>query len=60
MLTPVTNPEVLTVATEVLEEVHALVVAGVALPVNCLVEPIQTFNIPVIVGSAFTVKVILR
>ena len=55
-----TNPEVLTVATEVLEEVHALVVAAVALPVNCLVEPIQTFNIPVIVGSAFTVKVILR
>jgi hypothetical protein len=31
---PVTNPELLTVATEVLEDVHALVVAADAEPVN--------------------------
>jgi hypothetical protein len=32
--TPVTNPVLSTVATAVLEEVHGVVVAGVADPVN--------------------------
>ena len=32
-------------------------VAAVALPVNCLVDPTHTFNVPVIVGSAFIVTV---
>ena len=43
------------VATEVLDENHGLVVAGVTLPVNCVVKPIQTLKLPVIVGKSFTV-----
>ena len=54
-LTLVTNPVLLIEATEVLDETHGLVVAGVALPVNCVVKPIQTFNVPFMVGNGFTV-----
>ncbi len=53
--TPVTNPVPFMVATAVFDETHALVVAGVADPVNCVCNPIQTANVPVIVGKALTV-----
>ncbi len=53
--TPVTNPVPFMVATAVFDETQALVVAGVAEPVNCVCEPAQTDNVPVIVGKALTV-----
>ena len=56
-LTPVTTPALLTVATPVLEDVHGLTAAGVPEPVNVVVDPAQTFNIPVIAGCALTVIV---
>ena len=54
-LTLVTNPVLLIVATEVLDETQGFVIAAVALPVNWVVKPIQTFKLPVIVGNGFTV-----
>ena len=57
VLTPVTNPELVIVATKGLEETQGFVVAAVGLPVNWVVKPIQTFNVPVMVGNAFTVIV---
>ena len=48
--TPVTTPALLTVATPVFDDVHGLTAAGVPEPVNVVVAPIQTFNVPVIVG----------
>jgi hypothetical protein len=45
------------VATPVLDDVHGLTVAGVPDPVSVVVEPTQTFNVPVIVGCALTVIV---
>ena len=53
--TPVTTPLLFTVATAVLDEVHGVTVAGVAVLANAVVEPAQTFSVPVIVGSAVTV-----
>ena len=41
-------------ATNGLDETHALVVAGVAFPVNCVVKPTQTLKLPVIVGKELT------
>ena len=58
-LTLVTNPVLLIEATEVLDETHGLVVAGVALPVNCVVKPKQTLKLPVIVGNGFTVMILV-
>src|ERR1035437_7897558 len=55
--TPVTNPVLLTVATDGVADTHALDAAGVPEPVSCVVNPVQTFSVPVIVGSAFTVTV---
>ena len=55
--TPVTKPVVLTVATVVVAELHGVVAFAVAEPVNCVVEPAQTDNVPVIVGKGFTVTV---
>jgi hypothetical protein len=46
-----------TVATPVLDEVHGLAAAGVPEPVNVVVDPSHTVNVPVIVGNAFTVTV---
>ena len=37
--TPVTRPVVSTVATAVSDDVHALAVAAVAEPINCVVNP---------------------
>jgi hypothetical protein len=56
-LTPVTTPALFTVATPVFDDVHGFIAAGVPEPVNVVVDPIQTVNVPVIVGSALTVTV---
>jgi hypothetical protein len=53
--TPLTKPVDDTVATEVFEDVHGVVASAVPDPLNCVVNPWQTFSVPVIVGSAFTV-----
>ena len=55
--TPVTVPVVLTVATAVFEDVQGFVVAGVPLPVNCVVNPEHAAKSPVIDGKAFMVTV---
>ena len=55
--TPVTKPVEDTVATDVLDDIQALVVAAVGEPVSWVVKPAHTLNVPVIVGSAFTVTV---
>ncbi len=57
--TAVTNPVDETVATDVFDETHGLVVAGDADPVNCDVPFTQADNVPVIVGNAFTVNVVV-
>jgi hypothetical protein len=54
---PVMRPALFTVATPVVAETHGLVAAGVPDPVNCVVDPAQTFRVPVIVGKALTVTV---
>ncbi len=53
----VTSPVFETVATEVFEETHGLVVAGDAEPVNCDVPFTQADNVPVMVGNVLTVNV---
>jgi hypothetical protein len=53
----VTRPVLLTVATPGVPETQGLTAAGVPDPVNCVVAPTQTVNVPVIVGLAFTVTV---
>ena len=55
--TPVTVPVVLTVAVAVFEELQGLVVAGVPLPVNCVVNPAHAVKTPVIDGKVFMVTV---
>ena len=55
--TPVTKPVLSTVATAGVPDTQAGAAAAVAEPVNCVVKPIQTVNVPVIVGSAFIVTV---
>ena len=56
-LTPVTKPVFDTVATPVLDDTHGLTAAATPEPVNWVVEPTQTLNVPVMVGNAFTVTV---
>jgi hypothetical protein len=53
--TPVINPVVLVVALLVVPETHGVDPAAVPDPVSCVVEPIQTFKVPLIVGRALTV-----
>ncbi len=53
--TPVTNPVLSTEAIAVLEDVHGEVLAGVADPVNCVVEFTQTVGVPVMLGRALIV-----
>ncbi len=55
--TPVTSPVLETVATPVFPDTHGLEAEGDADPVNCLVKPSQTVNVPLIAGKAFTVTV---
>jgi hypothetical protein len=56
-LTPVTTPALFTVATPGVAEIHGFTAAGVPDPVNVVVAPTQTVNVPVMVGSALTVTV---
>ena len=59
--TGVTVPDVVVgfiVAFVASDDAQALLAAAVPEPVNTVVEPIQTFAVPVIVGKAFTVPVI--
>ena len=58
-LTPVTTPVLETVATAVFEEVQGLVACAVPLPVSVEVLPTQATNVPLIVGSGFTVNVVV-
>jgi len=60
--TPVTTPALVTVATPGVADTHGFTAAGTPEPVKFVVAPIQAFNVPVIVGSAFivTVAVILQ
>ena len=57
MLTPVTIPVLLTVATPGVADVHGFDPAGVPEPVKVVVDPAQTLKVPVIAGKAFTVTV---
>ena len=52
---PETSPELSTVAMLMSDDVQAFVVAGVADPVSCVVEPSQTVKIPVTTGKEFIV-----
>jgi hypothetical protein len=52
--TPVTNPVPFTVATPVFADTHGFNVAAVPEPVNCVVDPAHTLNVPVIVGNELT------
>ena len=54
-LTPVTNPELLIVATKGLEETQGFTVAGEPVPLNWVVNPTHAFKVPVIVGKGSTV-----
>ena len=55
--TPVTSPALLIVATAGVAEVQGVVAFAVAEPIKAVVDPIQTDNVPVMVGKAFTVTV---
>ena len=55
--TPVTSPVLLTVATAVAEDTHALLEDGKPVPVSWVLDPVQTVNVPVIDGIEFTVTV---
>jgi hypothetical protein len=54
--TPATTPALLTVATPVFEETQGFTAAGLAEPLNAVVDPTHTIGVPVMVGKAFTVK----
>ena len=56
--TPVRTPALVIVATDVVADTQAFVVAAVPLPVNVISDPSQTLvTLEVIVGLAFTVTV---
>ena len=55
-LIPVTNPVFETVANPILDDTHG-VAPGVPDPVNCVDDPLQAVNVPVIVGNEFIVIV---
>ena len=55
--TPVTTPELLTVATPVLDDVQVPEPVDVDVPVKVVFCPTQTNNVPVTVGNGFTVTV---
>ena len=48
-----------TVATPVFEEAQGVVASAVPEPVNVEVRPTHALAVPLIVGNAFTVKLIL-
>ena len=51
-VTPVTSPLTLIVATAVFEDFQGFIVAGVPLPVSCVVAPTQADKVPEMVGAA--------
>jgi tRNA A37 threonylcarbamoyladenosine synthetase subunit TsaC/SUA5/YrdC len=53
--TPVTNPTLLTVATDVLVDTHGLTAAAVPDPLSPVVNPKHTVSVPVMIGKLFTV-----
>lgn len=57
-LTPVTTPELDTVATLVVPDIQGLEPEGVPDPVSVVVDPAQTVRVPEIVGSALIVKLV--
>ena len=57
--TPETTPELLTVATAILLDDQGVVGLAVPEPVNVLVAPTQADDVPLIVGEAFTVIVLV-
>ena len=59
VLTPVTNPELLIVATKGLEETQGFTAAGKPVPLNCVVNPTHAFKVPVIDGKPFIVIVVV-
>ena len=54
---PVTNPELLILATKGFNEIQGVVVAGDPFPVSWEVEPKHTNRVPEIIGNGFTVTV---
>ena len=54
---PLTTPVADTVATAGVAEVHGFVAFAVPVPLRLVVEPIQVFNTPEMVGAAITVTV---
>ena len=58
-MTPVTKPELFTVATAGAPETQALLVAAVPDPDNCVVEPTHVPNVPAMAGLALTVTVVV-
>ena len=56
-VTPVTTPELLTVATDVFDDTHAFDAAGVPEPLRFVVPLIHTLGVPLMVGNAFAVTV---
>ena len=53
--TAVTKPVAEIFATVVLDDTHGLFMAGVPFPANCALVPTHEFNVPDIIGKAFTV-----
>ena len=53
--TAVTTPVLLTIAADILDEVHVPELAGVPFPLRVVLLPAHKLNSPVIVGNAFTV-----
>ena len=54
---PVITPALLIVATAGVADTHGFTAAGAPEPVNVVVDPTQTVNVPVIAGLVFTVTV---
>ncbi len=55
-VTPVTTPVLLIDAIAGVPDTHGLIAAGVPEPVKAVVAPIHALNVPVTVGSGFTVS----
>ncbi len=58
--TPLTKPELFTVATPVFEDAHGVTAAGVPLPVKVVVPVPQIVKVPLMVGRELTVTVAVR
>ena len=54
---PLTSPVLVIVAIAEFEEDQGVVIAGVGVPLSCVLEPAQSTLLPVTTGSALTVIV---